>query len=106
MGYIREACDALKPNSIFFISLSSWSNFGMAEEHNQHHHFFHHKEEEGKDGDYVNSSPAPQYQDFEKDEKASKHKEHASELGALAAGAFALVIFLSCTFLFKVGHLW
>lgn len=49
----------------------------MAEE--KHHHFFHHKEDE------TSSDPR-------KEEKHHKHLEQLGELGAVAAGVYALVI--------------
>lgn len=53
----------------------------MAQEKETHHfHLFQHKEEDSSEVDY------------EKEEKEHKHKEHLGEFGALAAGAFALVI--------------
>lgn len=52
----------------------------MAEE-KHHHHFHHHK------GDDV-----PGEVDYKKEEKHHKHLEHLGELGAAAAGAYALVI--------------
>ena len=52
----------------------------MAEGKHQHHHLFHHrKAEEGKPVDY------------KREEKHHKHKEHLGQLGAVAAGAYALV---------------
>lgn len=50
------------------------------EEQKHHHHFFHHHRDE-----------SPSEVDPKKEEKHHKHKEHLGELGALAAGAYALV---------------
>jgi len=52
----------------------------MAEEKHHHHLFHHRKEEEG-----------PGEVDYEKKEKHHKHMEQLGELGAIAAGAYALV---------------
>lgn len=51
----------------------------MAEENK--HHFFHHKKEDEEE-----ISP-----DYEKEQKHHKHLEQLSGLGAVAAGAYALV---------------
>lgn len=51
----------------------------MAEEKHQHHHLFHHHKEP--------ETP----QDFEKEKKHHKHLEELGGLGAMAAGAYALV---------------
>lgn len=51
------------------------------EEQKHHHHFFHHHRDE----------ESPSEVDPKKEEKHHKHKEHLGELGALAAGAYALV---------------
>ena len=51
----------------------------MAEE-KHHHHLFHHRKEEESSGEV----------DYEK-EKHHKHMEQLGELGAIAAGAYALV---------------
>lgn len=51
----------------------------MAEE--KHHHHFHHHKDDDVPGDV----------DYKK-EKHHKHLEHLGELGAAAAGAYALVI--------------
>ena len=50
----------------------------MSEGH-KHHHHHHHKENLGGPIDY------------KKEEKHHKHKEHLGKLGAVAAGAYALV---------------
>ncbi|KAI4389726.1 hypothetical protein MLD38_001923 [Melastoma candidum] len=52
----------------------------MAEHH--HHHHLHHKADE--------ETGAPHAVDYSKEEKKHKHREHAGELGAMAAGAYAL----------------
>lgn len=86
----------------------------MAEEKHHHHLFHHHKDGEqqqpvdavgysettyGSDGTggYTESTTVaavavdePQH-DYEKEMKQHKNREHLGELGALAAGAFALV---------------
>lgn len=84
----------------------------MAEE-KHHHHLFHHQKEEdepvveavtysetayGGSGPYYESTEAVGYatvnkktDEYEKEEKKHKHKEHLGEMGAAAAGAFALV---------------
>jgi hypothetical protein len=70
------------------------------------HHFFHHHEKPvdavgisdttySTDGvnDYVDSTTtvvAVEQPDYEKDEREAKHHERLGELGAVAAGAFAL----------------
>ena len=51
---------------------------------NKHHHFHHHKEEENQ-----NLTP---YEKAMKGEKKHKRMEHLGELGAVAAGTFALVL--------------
>ena len=51
----------------------------MAEE--KHHHLFHHRKEEESSGE-VN---------YEKEEKHHKHLEQLGGLGAIAAGAYAIV---------------
>lgn len=53
----------------------------MAEEEQHHHHFFHHKKDQ-EDGPV----------DYCKEEKKHKNLELLGELGAVAAGAYALVI--------------
>lgn len=53
----------------------------MAEE-KHHHHLFHHKKEE--------EGPV----DYEKEVKHHSHLEKIGELGAVAAGAFALVTYI------------
>ena len=50
-------------------------------------HFHHHKEEENQ-----NLTP---YEKAMKDEKKHKRMEHLGELGAVAAGTFALVLYIS-----------
>jgi hypothetical protein len=52
----------------------------MAEE-KHHHHLFHHRKEEESSGEV----------DYEKKEKHHKHLEQLGGLGAIAAGAYALV---------------
>jgi hypothetical protein len=79
----------------------------MAEE-KHHHHLFHHKKDDepatGVDsyGEGVYTSETvttevvaggqDEYERYKKEEKQHKHKQHLGEAGALAAGAFALVI--------------
>lgn len=54
----------------------------MAEEkHQHHHHLFHHKNKEDEGGPV----------DYEKEVKHHSHLEKIGELGAVAAGALALV---------------
>lgn len=53
----------------------------MAEEKHHHHLFHHRKEEEGS-----------VEVDYEKKEKHHKHLEQLGGLGAIAAGAYAIVI--------------
>ena len=53
----------------------------------RHHHFHHHKEEENQ-----NATP---YEKAMKEEKHHKRMEHLGELGAVAAGTFALVIYIT-----------
>lgn len=78
----------------------------MAEQH--HHHLFHHHKDEEKPVDAVaysettygsdgmggyseSTTVAAVAVDYEKEEKQHKTREHLGELGAIAAGAFALV---------------
>lgn len=68
----------------------------MAEE--KHHHFFHHHKDEGKTVDDSTGACVEGEHDYEKEIKHHKHKEHLGELGAVAAGAFALVINLNLFF--------
>lgn len=91
----------------------------MAEEHH-HHHLFHHKKEDetpveavaytetatyggptnGGYGGYsqveavVVETPVEPEVDYRKEEKHHKRHEHLGELGATAAGAYALVIII------------
>ena len=53
---------------------------------NKHHHFHHHKEEEEEK---QNLTP---YEKAMQEEKKHKRMEHLGELGAVAAGTFALVL--------------
>lgn len=55
----------------------------MAEE-KHHHHLFHH-EDKSQDSGFIDEV------DYRNEEKHHKHLEHHGELGAAAAGAFALV---------------
>lgn len=77
----------------------------------KHHHLFHHHKEEenpveavtysetayGVDGRYYENTEAVGYSsadrrdEYEKEEKQHKRREHLGEMGALAAGTFALV---------------
>ncbi|RYR56026.1 hypothetical protein Ahy_A05g021837 [Arachis hypogaea] len=57
----------------------------MSEE-KHHHHLFHHKKDEDNTFEEV--------VDYKKEEKQHKHHEHLGELGAAAAGAYALVVTL------------
>ena len=61
------------------------------EEKHHHHHLFHHKKE-GEEENIVDEAAAHKY---EKEEKHHKHLEKVGELGAAAAGAYALVINIS-----------
>ncbi|KAH6800142.1 hypothetical protein C2S52_000606 [Perilla frutescens var. hirtella] len=63
--------------------------------HHHHHHLFHRHEEEEKPVEVAvtyENTEAVSYgaDDYEKEEKHHKRKEHLGEMGALAAGAFAL----------------
>jgi hypothetical protein len=76
----------------------------MSEE--KHHHLFHHKKEgeefepaaDGGVNEYAYTSETVvaatddgEYARITKEEKHHKHKEHLGEMGAVTAGAFALV---------------
>lgn len=60
----------------------------MSQENHEHrHHFQHHKLEEEKQ----NLTP---YEKAMKEEKKHKRMEHLGQLGAVAAGTFALVLYI------------
>ena len=67
----------------------------MAEE-KHHHHLFHHRKEEESSGEV----------DYEKKEKHHKHMEQLGELGAIAAGAYALVRTKSNFFIDRLIDAW
>ncbi|MCG3102659.1 hypothetical protein MAQ58_25125, partial [Enterobacter sp. DRP3] len=46
-------------------------------------------------GVVVETNEAAEYERYKKEEKQHKKKEHLGEMGALAAGAFALVLLIS-----------
>jgi len=54
---------------------------------NKHHHFHHHKNQNA-------DSEATPYEKAMKEEKHDKRMEHLGELGAVAAGTFALVLYI------------
>lgn len=54
---------------------------------NKHHHFHHHKNQN------ANSEATP-YEKAMEEEKHHKRMEHLGELGAVAAGTFALVLYI------------
>lgn len=54
---------------------------------NKHHHFHHHKNQN------ANSEGTP-YEKAMEEEKHHKRMEHLGELGAVAAGTFALVLYI------------
>lgn len=58
--------------------------------HEHHHHFPHHKEEKNQ-----NATP---YEKAIKEEKHHKRMGHLGELGAVAAGTFALVLYIYLIF--------
>ena len=58
----------------------------MADEEKHHHGLFHHHHDKEPET----------AEDFKKEEKEHKPKEHMSELGALAADGFAHVCLLFC----------
>ena len=75
----------------------------MAEEkHHQHHLFHHHKEEKPveavaySDTTYSGGYGGEPAHDYEKERKHHKHLEQLGGLGAVAAGAYALVYFRFC----------
>jgi len=59
----------------------------MAEEKKHHHHLFHRH----KDGEEEGGAAAAGDVDYEKKEKHHKHLEQLGGLGAIAAGAYAIV---------------
>lgn len=69
--------------------------------HEQHHHFHHHKSQN-------TDSEATPYEKAMKEEKHHKRMEHLGELGAVAGGTFALVlyIFLSYSLILNLGVTW
>lgn len=120
------------------IPRTTWSvvETRMAEE-KHHHHFFHHHKEEGQPAEeqlaeeavysetaysgggdayasgytetvVVAESASDDYEKYKDEEKQHKHKEHLGKMGAVAAGAFALVALFDrifCTlFFFSISN--
>ena len=92
----------------------------MAEEKHHHHHLFHHNKDEDKPVETVYTETTTGYAetgygesttvgngattistesevDYRKEEKHHKNLEHLGEMGAVAAGAYALVIPYLCS---------
>ena len=75
----------------------------MTEKKHQKHHHHHHKEGESKNAAsgvvYSDRQNELNYEKARKEEKHHKRMEHLGEMGAVAAGAFARVLYIFNLFL-------